>query len=82
MCRADTVVDDLDDALVVISELVQNVTQDTSDGGELALVAEAGVSRIRPVHPAAGLVSDPTLYAAGWFARAATTPQYRYGLPL
>ncbi|WP_203819755.1 ATP-binding protein [Paractinoplanes ferrugineus] len=33
--------DDLDDAMVVVSELVQNVTQHTSGGGELVLVAEA-----------------------------------------
>jgi hypothetical protein len=34
--------DDLEDAMVVISELVQNVTQHTAQGGELVLRAEAG----------------------------------------
>jgi hypothetical protein len=34
--------DDLDDAMVVISELVQNVTQHTAGGGELVLIVEPG----------------------------------------
>jgi hypothetical protein len=34
--------DDLDDAMVVVSELVQNVTQHTSGGGELVVIVQPG----------------------------------------
>lgn len=38
--------DDLDDAMVVLSELVQNVSQHTTGGGELVVIIEPGAVTI------------------------------------
>lgn len=53
--------DDLDDALVVISELVQNVSQHTTGGGELVLTLEPGavVIRVRDHSPVLPTVQPP-----------------------
>ena len=53
--------DDLDDAMVVISELVQNVTQHTAGGGELVLAVEPGavVIEVRDHSPVLPTVQPP-----------------------
>jgi hypothetical protein len=59
--------DDLDDAMVVISELVQNVTQHTAGGGELVVVADAGavLIEVRDSSPVLPAVQPPDRHRLG-----------------
>jgi anti-sigma regulatory factor (Ser/Thr protein kinase) len=59
--------DDLDDAMVVISELVQNVTQHTAGGGELVLTVEPGavVIEVRDHSPVLPKVQPPDAHRLG-----------------
>jgi hypothetical protein len=59
--------DDLDNAMVVISELVQNVTQHTAGGGELVLLAEAGavIIEVRDHSPVLPKVQPPDAHRLG-----------------
>ncbi|MCO8277632.1 ATP-binding protein [Actinoplanes sp. TRM 88003] len=59
--------DDLDDAMVVISELVQNVTQHTSGGGELVLITDdSGITiEVRDHSPVLPEVQPPDAHRLG-----------------
>ncbi|WP_369077303.1 ATP-binding protein [Paractinoplanes hotanensis] len=59
--------DDLDDAMVVVSELVQNVTQHTAGGGELVVTVEPGavIIEVRDYSPVLPKVQPPDAQRLG-----------------